>query len=712
MVAPRLSPLTLTLTLVAVSCGPAAGPAPALAPATVAIPPAPPPEAPARATGGPAADPSAPLSLPAAASPPAAWIEPPLAEQERARAHRNLFREHREIALGEHVAIVAANGELAGPGGGAGAGPGVFAIHEKLGVVGPLKLPARSTWVGVAGSPPSTWVGVAGSTWVGAPSTWVGAPSTWVGAPSTWVGVAGSQADSLYAATPEGALHRAAGIHEALRPDGFEPRGSVAGATAWDAAGALIAAAAGERVSVSADEGRSFTAAVVAPGKRVRAVLVRPDGVLAAVVEAPARGQRPGAPETFLSLDRGQTWKRSAFQPRTIERAGSWIWNGDATCPAVLSRDGQQWTRAASPDLLHGRPPLDSALYLSTAIRASAAGSFRSAIAPPAPEPPPRGAAAVGREPPCKSDDALGAGSVVGGILGAYGASCEGALCLLHLGPPLPPPTGTWITAFGDGLCDPARVPPGGACAAHLARPPTFAVVDELASTVTPVAAPEGCPQPVALHNAAGAGVLICRGGSGSAAIFVRGAHGPWHAEGSQAIPAEALGSIAAAPDGTLLLRGPALPASAQGREPLQALVRRPLPLGAAQAWRRIVVPDGVAALPAPGGAALLATSPAASAGARLDLALDRPGHPVLGLAGDVEVDQNLMRMEVRDDGRVRFRGVPKPAPEVQGGPKAAASGPREARWYALTHGGEFVPEAPSAPAPPAEEHRFGPAGR
>ncbi|KYF90171.1 hypothetical protein BE20_18490, partial [Sorangium cellulosum] len=47
----------------------------------------------------------------------------------------------------------------------------------------------------------------------------------------------------------------------------------------------LVAAAAGERVSVSADEGRSFTAAVVAPGKRVRAVLVRPDGVLAAVVE-------------------------------------------------------------------------------------------------------------------------------------------------------------------------------------------------------------------------------------------------------------------------------------------------------------------------------------------------------------------------------------------------------------------------------------------
>ncbi|WP_437963786.1 hypothetical protein WMF04_29150 [Sorangium sp. So ce260] len=667
MVAPRLSPLTLAL--LAVSCGPTAGPAPAaLAPAAVAIPPAPPLETPARATGAPAVDPSSPLSLPAAASPPATWIEPPLAEHQRTQAHRNLFREHQEVALGEHVAIVAAKGDLAGAAG--GAGPGVFAVHEKLGVAGPLRLPARSTWVGVAG-PPN---------------------------------------DALYAATAEGALHRAAGVHDALKPDGFAPRGSVAGATAWDAAGGLVAAAAGERVSVSADEGQTFTSAVVAAGKRVRAVLVRPDGVLAAVVEAPARGQRPGAPDTFLSLDRGQTWKRSAFQPLAVERAGSWIWNGDATCPAVLSRDGQQWTRAASPDLLHGRPPLDMALYLSTAIRASAAGSFRSAVAPPAPEPPPRGAAAAGREPPCKSDDEFGMGGVVGGIMGAYGAACEGALCLLQAAPPQPPPTRTWIATFGDGICDPARVPPGGACAAHLTRPPTFAVVDQLASAVTPVAAPEGCPRPVSLHNAAGVGVLVCDGGGGSAALFVRGAKGAWHAEGSQAIPAEALGPIAAAPDGTLLLAGPTLPASAPRREPLQALVRSPLPLGAAQAWRRIAVPDGVAAAPAPGGAALLATSPAASAGGRLDLALDRPGHPVLALARDVEVHQNLTRMEVRDDGRVRFRALPKPAPAVQGRPTPAPPGPREARWLALTHGGELVPEAPSAPAD--GQRRLGPAGR
>ncbi|WP_044986259.1 hypothetical protein [Sorangium cellulosum] len=671
MVAPRLSPLTLAL--LAVSCGPAAGPAPAaLAPAVVAIPPAPPAETPARAAGEPAVDPSSPLSLPAAASPPPTWVEPPLAEQDRARAHQNPFREHREVAVGEHVSIAAAKGDVASAAG----GPGVFAVHEKLGVVGPLKLPARSTWVGLA------------------------------------AGTAGPQDDALYAATPDGALHRAAGVHDALRPDGFAPRGSVAGATAWDAAGGLVAAAAGARVSVSADEGQTFTEAVVASGKRVRAVLVRPDGVLAAVVEAPSRGQRPGPPDTFLSLDRGRTWKRSAFQPRAIERAGSWIWNGDATCPAVLSRDGQQWTRAASAEALYDRPRLDGALYVSTAIRAGAAGSFRSAVAPPPPEPPARGAAAVGREPPCKRDGASGVGGVVGGVWGAYGPACEGALCLLHADPPEPPPTRTWIAAFGDGLCDPARVPPGGACAAHLARPPTFAVVDQLAGAVTPVAAPEGCPQPVALHSAAGVGVLVCRGAGGGAAIFVRGATGPWHAEGSQAIPAEALGPMAAAPDGTLLLRGPTPPASAQGREPLLALVRSPLPLGAAQAWRRIAAPDGVAALPAPGGAALLAISPAASAGGRLELALDRPGRPVLSLVRDVEVYQDLTRMEVRDDGRVRFRVLPKPAPEVPGRPRLPPPGPRDARWHELTRGGELVVEATATPAGPAEERRSGPAGR
>jgi hypothetical protein len=613
-------------------------------------------------------DPSAPLALPIAAIPPATWVEPPLGEQERARAGRDPFREHTEIALGEHVAIFAAKGGGADPAGGA------FAVDEKLGVVGPLKLPAGFTWVGVGGP----------------------------------------QIDALYAATPEGALHRAAGVRDALRADGFEPRGSVPGATAWDAAGALIAAAAGERVSVSADEGRSFTSAVVAPGKAVRAVLVRPDGVLAAVVQAPARGQQPVAPDTFLSLDRGQTWKRSAFQPRSIERAGSWIWNGNANCPAVLSRDGQAWTRTAAASLytasLYARPTLGIALHLSPAIRVIEAGSFRSSVAPPAPEPPRRGDTAIGREPRCKSDD----GGVVGGIglMGAAGVSCGGALCLLESATPRPQPTRTQIATFGDGICEPTSArPPGSACAAHLRRPPTFAVVDHIASTVMPVAAPEGCPQLVALHNAAGIGVLICRGSGGGATLFVRGAQGAWHAEGSQATPAEALKWIAAAQDGTLLLLEPAPPASARQREPLQALVRSPLPLGAPQAWRRITAPDGVAALPAPGGAALLASSPAASAGRRLDVTLDRPGQPALPLARDVEVSQDLTLMEMRD-GQVRFRVRPNPAPDVKGRVGLPPPEPRDPRWHVLTHGGELVLETPSRPKPPTEGRRIGPAGR
>ncbi|WP_438029216.1 hypothetical protein [Sorangium sp. So ce233] len=620
--------------------------------------------------------------------PPAPWIEPPLGEPERARAQRNPFSEHREIALGARVAVFAAPGDGAGAAGGAGApgaaAVGAFAVHEDLGVVGPLKLPAGFTWVGLAGQ----------------------------------------RDDALYVATPDGALHRAADVRAALRPDGFEQRGSVAGATAWDAAGGLIAAAAGERVSVSADEGRTFTSAVVAPGKAVRAVLVRPDGALVALVaaaEAPSRGRpspparpappgRPAAPETFISSDRGQTWARSTFQPRAVERAGSWIWNGDPVCPAVLSRDGRAWTRSARADLLHGLPTFRAALHLSDAIRAREAGALRSALVPPAPEPPPRGAAAVGREPPCKDDDA-GAGGVIGGIMGGYGVSCEGALCLLAGLPPRPPPTRTWLAAFGDGLCDPARVPPGGACAAHLARPPTFAVVDQRAGAVAPVAAPDGCAQPVALRNAAGVGLLVCRGGGGVAALFVRGAQGPWRAEGSHAIPADAVEHLAAAPDGTLLLVGPTPSASAAPRrEPLQVLVRSPLPLGAPQAWRRVVVPDGVAALPAPGGAALLASSPAESAGGRLDVSLDRPGHPVLALARGVEVSQNLTRIEVQD-GRVRFSVRPKPAPELLGKRWLSPSGPRDERWHVLTHGGALGPEPPP-PGTPADERRFGPAGR
>ncbi|WP_438019813.1 hypothetical protein WMF18_12425 [Sorangium sp. So ce315] len=704
-----------------ISCGPAAGSAPAaLAPASVAIPPAP-PDAPVHAGGepdGPPVDPSAPLTLPAAAMPPAPWLEPPLGEQERAWAERNLFSDHREVALGARVAVFAAPGDAGGAVGGAagGAAPGAaaagaagapgaagaagapavgpFAVHADLGVIGPLKLPAGFTWVGLAGE----------------------------------------RDDALYVATPDGALHRAADVRAALRPDGFEPRGSVPGATVWDASGGLIAAAAGERVSVSSDEGRTFTSAVVAPGKAVRAVFVRPDGALVARVSAagaPSRGRpappgraappaspappgrppppaSPAAADTFVSSDRGQTWSRSTFQPRAVERAGSWIWNGDPVCPAVLSRDGRTWTRAASVDLLYDHATFGGALYLSTAIRAREPGALRSALVPQAPAPPPSRAAAVGREPPCKDDGA--AGVVNSGLMG-YRADCEGALCLLEDVPPRPPPTRTRIAAFGDGRCDPARVPPGGACAAHLVRPPTFAVVDQRAAAVTPVAAPDGCAQPVALRNAAGVGVLVCRAAGGGAALFARGAAGPWRAEGAHAVPADAIEHIVAAPDGTLLLLAETPLASAPRRAPLQALVRSPLPLGAPQAWRRVVVPDGVAALPAPGGAALLASSPAASAGARLDVSLDRPDRPLLALARGIEVPNDLTDIEVQD-GRVRLFMRPEPDLGLPGQRRRSPSGPRDEGWHVLTHGGALVPEPPPPETPPAGERRLGPAGR
>ncbi len=429
---PRLAPPP---PLLVASCGPAAGSAPAaLAPASVAIPP--PrwkhPRAPRRPRPRPCADPSAPLTLPIAALPPATWVEPP-SESRSGRGPLGTRSSSTGRSPSASASRSSTRREPAPTRRGAGADPagGAFAVDEKLGVVGPLKLPARFTWVGVAGP----------------------------------------QIDAVYAATPDGALHRAAGVHDALRADGFEPRGGVPGATAWDAAGPLIAAAAGERVSVSADEGRSFTPSVVAPGKAVRAVLVRPDGVLAAVVEAQARGQRAAAPDTFLSLDRGRSWRRSAFQPRSIRRTGSWIWNGDSMCPAVLSRDGQAWTRTAALNDLYARPTLETALRLSSAIRATAAGSFRSAVAPPAPEPPPRGGAAVGREPPCQPDGEGVVGGVMGGLLGTPGVSCEGASCLLEGAMPRRPPTRTQIATFGDGICDPATArPPGSACAASTSR--------------------------------------------------------------------------------------------------------------------------------------------------------------------------------------------------------------------------------------------------
>jgi hypothetical protein len=469
----------------------------------------------------------------------------------------------------------------------------------------------------------------------------------------------------------------------------------------------VIAAATGAQVSVSTDEGRTFQAATVDARLTVRRVLVRHDGVLTAV--AARAGEPPdskaAAPRTFLSRDRGKTWQPSPFQPLAITREGAWIWNGERSCPAVLSRDGRRWTRNADPRAsLDDRPSFASALWLNDDLFPSEDAPRMTAADPPAPELPAGAAALTGAERPCEKE---GAGlSAFGSLLGALGDNlrdCRGARCLLGSLGPEPPPPRTRFQMFDDAACAPAHAAPDHTCrlGAPLSRPPTFAVIDGAAGSVVATPAPPGCASPVAVRSAAGLGVLLCRAGADSTQLFVRDAPGPWRDEGRLPLPPDDLQRLVAAADGTLVLaEQPETDSRGALKRPLRAALRSPRPLGAAGAWRLVTAPEGVAIRPAPGGAALVATSPAASGGRKLDLTLDQPGQPPVAIARGVDVPQNLLEIEVRD-GRVRVMAHPTHTPHsvMWSGLRADKKDGLPAPLL-LTRGGQLAPEQPPAGAP------------
>jgi hypothetical protein len=198
--------------------------------------------------------------------------------------------------------------------------------------------------------------------------------------------------------------------------------------------------------------------------------------------------------------------------------------------------------------------------------------------------------------------------------------------------------------------------------------------------------------------------VLLCRAGADGTRVFVRDARGPWHDEGRLPLPPGALDRLSATPDGTLVLaEQPETDSRGALKAPLRAAVRSVRPLGEASAWRLISAPEGVAIRPAPGGAALLASSPAASGGRKLDVTLDLPGQSI-ALARGVDVPQNLLEIEVRD-GRVRVTAHPTHTPHSlmwSGlGTKQHGGAPVT---LLLTRGGQLAPEQPAADAADAAD--------
>jgi hypothetical protein len=185
---------------------------------------------------------------------------------------------------------------------------------------------------------------------------------------------------------------------------------------------------------------------------------------------------------------------------------------------------------------------------------------------------------------------------------------------------------------------------------------------------VRSVAGPDGCSLDEVL-TAGGIGVALCAEPAGQHRVVTIGADGALYEEGTLAL-ARAHGRLTMAADGTLLYRpptgaepesapspfvdfaatsdGPAAKASPPTAEERVPWVRRPLPLGAPQAWRPVRVLDAVAHLVLPGGAVLVAAATGAE-GSTLELWLDTPTAPARQLAGGLRVRDNVLALEVRD---------------------------------------------------------------
>jgi hypothetical protein len=429
---------------------------------------------------------------------------------------------------------------------------GVFAVDDTRGVRGPLQLPERAVWVGIA-------------------------------------------AQRVLAAEPGGELFAAPDLQHAAR-GAFKRIAQVPGASLWDASMGFVATTAADEAFVSADAGASFRRATPRPNAILTDLAVRSDGVVAVIAAVPGGDREP-----FVSRDAGRHWARAAVEVDGLARVGGWIFTGQKECPVVLGADGVRWRDDLPGDALWRREWEAGALAVSQSYTAHPRLPM---ISPSDPAPPraPRGSARMVtarscdyetrfRPLPSEASDGCGPGPL-GCLKGSVG--------------PAAPPGEVRIAFFQDAACapedadrdDPVKCREG----APLVHLPTAAVVAQRGS-LRPVPLPADC-EPEArqgLTAAGGVTVLLCKG-EGRRALYLGDAAGEWHREGELLAGAGAPVAALAA-DGTLLLR---VACSGLNRcENSAWYLRTPRPLGDERAWKRLDVQGATAYRSLVGGRAL-----------------------------------------------------------------------------------------------------------
>jgi hypothetical protein len=508
-----------------------------------------------------------PLEVPAPAARPASWV--PSATAKRAGLPQ----------LTLHAASPTA--ALAATGRGPRALVGdAFAFVPDRGVLGPLRLPPRTTWLGLL------------------------------------------DGDRVLAATADGRLHEAA-APAAAAAGAFTARGAVPDAQLWDAAGSTVVAATAKAAFVSRDGGRTFRAHPfpVEPSR----VFARRDGVAVVVLmrgwpfvsrdggatftqpPLPAdpdferRRKTRTCPKSVFGADKSETWGTcwSTLLGAEWERRGDWIgataYLGGGGCDGkdrchsyyncvqgALAADGATWL---APMGAAARPAADwlAPFALGATLRASTLPPWPAA-------PPPRGRSAVEVSRECDVDPAAwfhrgGRGGGLGSLWG--GRSCKGLACLRQPSAEERPAH----ALFADAGCAAAD------CDGPVARPPSALAVDptgRFAVSRLPCA-------PTRLLTAAGAALVVCRDGPPHAA-WLADAAGRWHAQAPLPMPPDAL-QVAA--DGTLLAT-----TRCGAKAPCRAFVRAPAPLATAVPFAEVTAPGALGYRASPGGRALVIAPP------------------------------------------------------------------------------------------------------
>jgi hypothetical protein len=505
-----------------------------------------------------------------------------------------LLRDRRLVALGKQGAIVEADLEHSPDGKSSRVATIRLALDRRAGLLGVLAPPPDTRWLGLDGK------------------------------------------DAVYAVTPEGQVHRAPSLRAATAAGGFIAAGRVAGAVSWSFSAGLIAALLPARVALSRDGGRTFFESAPPGAGPLKELALRYDGVIAV---------RTASGETALSSD-GRRWQRSSFQPAALLSSGPWIYGASGCTHAVLSVDKKTWVEASLPSSLdpgNSRHADRWEALLSTSEQPDKTMGDPPSLFTPAPPAAKAAARVVGAPKACAPDRS--GRYKLSGLIGRIGqGTCNyGALslCLRGTAGHDPEPSSLWVGWLSDGRRDAAPAP-------------TLVLVDRRQGTFRIGALPAGC-RARRVEALVGTAVLLCERSPDLTQVYLADDAGAWHDEGQLAAPAAQLERVRAAPDGTLLVQSCHTSEERRTQEGSAhlcgtAFVRRPLKLGAPDAWREVLIHDALTYRPLAGGRALVVEH-TGTGNDRITIALD-DGKRRRPLLDGITLRSNPSELDV-EDGRI-----------------------------------------------------------